>query len=66
MRVEREGFFIASQIWTCAPSSTTRFGGKPKKAALAAVARKLLVAINAMLRDRRAWQPTLIVQPSCC
>ncbi|HKA30414.1 MAG TPA: transposase, partial [Candidatus Binatia bacterium] len=27
--------------------------GKPKKAALAAVARKLLVAINAMIRDRR-------------
>lgn len=40
--------------------------GKPKKAALAAVARKLLVAINAMIRDRRGWQPALIVQPSCC
>jgi transposase len=40
--------------------------GKPKKAALAAVARKLLVAINAMLRDGREWQPTLVVQPSCC
>jgi transposase len=40
--------------------------GKPKKAALAAVARKLLVAINAMVRDRRPWQPTLVVQPSCC
>jgi transposase len=40
--------------------------GKPKKAALAAVARKLLVAINAMVRDQRGWQPTLVVQPSCC
>jgi transposase len=39
--------------------------GKPKKAALAAVARKLLVAINAMIRDRQAWQPTLVMQPSC-
>jgi transposase len=40
--------------------------GKPKKAALAAVARKLLVAINAMIRDRRDWQPALVAQPSCC
>lgn len=40
--------------------------GKPKKAALAAVARKLLVAINAMIRDGRGWQPTLLAQPSCC
>jgi transposase len=40
--------------------------GKPKKAALAAVARKLLVAINAMVRDRRGWQPALVGQPSCC
>lgn len=39
--------------------------GKPKKAALAAVARKLLVAINAMLRDGRSWQP-LPPKPSCC
>jgi len=40
--------------------------GNPKKAALAAVARKLLVAINAMIRDGRGWQLALIVQPSCC
>jgi transposase len=40
--------------------------GRPKKAALAAVARQLLVAIDAMLRDRRAWQPALVAQPSCC
>jgi hypothetical protein len=29
--------------------------GKSKKAALAAVARKLLIAINAMMRDQRPW-----------
>lgn len=40
--------------------------GKPKKAALAAVARKLLVAINAMLRDGRPWEPPLLREPSCC
>ena len=40
--------------------------GKPKKAALTAVARKLLVSINAMMRDRRAWDPGLVAQPSCC
>ena len=40
--------------------------GKTKKTALAAVARKLLVAINAMLRDGRPWNPALLVQPSCC
>jgi transposase len=39
--------------------------GKPKKAALAAVARKLLVAINAMIRDRRPWEPTVVLEPSC-
>lgn len=36
--------------------------GKPKKAALAAVARKLLVSVNAMLRDNVDWA----LQPSCC
>jgi transposase len=40
--------------------------GKPKKAALAAVARKLLVAINAMIRDQRPWEPAVVLQPSCC
>ena len=40
--------------------------GKTKKAALAAVARKLLVAINAMVRDGRPWNPALLAQPSCC
>jgi hypothetical protein len=41
-------------------------GAVPGGRALAAVARKLLVAINAMIRDRQAWQPTLVMQPSCC
>jgi len=40
--------------------------GKPKKAALSAVARKLLTAINAMVRDDRPWDPALLAQPSCC
>jgi transposase len=40
--------------------------GKSKKAALAAVARKLLIAINAMVRDQRPWQPAVVVEPSCC
>ena len=31
--------------------------GKPKMVALIAVARKVLVTINAMLRDKRQWQP---------
>jgi transposase len=40
--------------------------GKPKKAALTAVARKLLIAINAMLRDQRPWDPPVVAEPSCC
>ncbi len=32
--------------------------GKPKKAALIACARKLLVILNAMLRDHMPWNPT--------
>jgi transposase len=40
--------------------------GKSKKAALTAVARKLLVSINAMIRDRRPWEPAVLLQPSCC
>jgi transposase len=40
--------------------------GKPKKAALAAVARKLLIAINAMMRDQRPWQAAVVAEPSRC
>lgn len=39
--------------------------GKPKKVALTAVARKLLTTLNAMLRDRKHWQPQLAAQDSC-
>jgi len=31
--------------------------GKPKILALVAVARKLITILNAILRDRRPWQP---------
>lgn len=31
--------------------------GKPKRVALVAVARKLITILNAILRDRRPWQP---------
>ena len=40
--------------------------GKSKKAALAAVARKLVIAINAMIRDQRPGQPAIVAEPSCC
>ena len=33
--------------------------GKPKKVALIACARKLLVMLNALLRDQTRWNPTL-------
>jgi transposase len=33
--------------------------GKPKMVALVAVARKLLTILNAILRDRRPWQPKI-------
>jgi transposase len=31
--------------------------GKPKMAALVAVARKLLTILNAIIRDQKPWQP---------
>ena len=31
--------------------------GKPKMVALIAVARKILTILNAMIRDKRKWQP---------
>lgn len=36
-----------------------RHAGKPAKVALVAVARKLLTALNAMVRDHRSWTPAL-------
>lgn len=35
-----------------------RAAGKPPKVAIVAVMRKLLTILNAMLRDRREWQPS--------
>ena len=34
-----------------------RAAGKPPKVVLVACMRKLLTILNAMLRDRRPWQP---------
>src|SRR4029453_14110034 len=58
--------FLATQppragMRPCGPSKSawSAAGGKSKKAALAAVARKLLIAINAMMRDQRPWQPAV-------
>jgi len=36
--------------------------GKPKKVAITAVMRKLLVVLNAIVRDRRPWDPQRAVQ----
>ena len=33
-----------------------RNGGKPHKVALVAVMRKMIVLINALLRDQRGWE----------
>ncbi len=35
--------------------------GKPKKVALVAVMRKLLTALNAMLRDQKTWAPQMVL-----
>lgn len=40
--------------------------GKSKKAVLAAVARKLLTMLNAMVRDHSDWQKPAALQPGCC
>lgn len=29
-------------------------------------ARKLLITINAMMRDRCPWHPAVVAKPSCC
>ena len=39
--------------------------GKPPKVALVACMRKLLVMLNAMVRDRRAWSPQLPPGEKC-
>lgn len=40
--------------------------GKAKKAAIAATARKLLTAINAMVRTDSDYNPLFLSQPGCC
>jgi transposase len=40
--------------------------GKPAKVALTACMRKLLVTLNAMLRDQSAWRERTLAQDSCC
>ncbi len=37
-----------------------RAAGKPAKVALVAAMRKLLVILNAMLRDNRPWEPAAV------
>jgi transposase len=58
----RAALFLAALSATrCHPSLKAFYRdllarGKPKMVALIAVARKILVALNAMLRDKRPWQ----------
>jgi transposase len=41
--------------------------GKPKKVALTACMRKLLVTLNAMIRDNQRWSlETFVPADSCC
>jgi transposase len=40
--------------------------GKPKKVALTACMRKLLVTLNAMLRDGTPWHPQVAAADGCC
>jgi transposase len=40
--------------------------GKPKKVALTACMRKLLVTLNAMLRDGTPWHPQGAAADGCC
>jgi transposase len=59
----RAALFISSMVAArFNPILKTFYGrltaaGKPKKAALVAVARKLLIILNAILRDQKPWQP---------
>jgi len=41
------------------------YGGKPKKVALTACMRKLLVIMNSMLKHRTPWNPPVDLQHSC-
>jgi transposase len=68
----RSMLFIAAQVavrWN-APLKVFHqrltAAGKPKKAVLAAVARKLLTMLNAMVRDSSDWHLPGGLQPGCC
>jgi len=59
----RSALFLAAMVAARHNPVLKRFrdklvaAGKPKLVALIAVARKLLTILNAILRDKRAWQP---------
>jgi transposase len=59
----RAGLYMAALSATrCNPHLKTFYrrllaAGKPKMVALIAVARKILTILNAMLRDKKEWQP---------
>ena len=60
----RSSLFVGAMVAARCNPQLKRFrdklvaAGKPKRLALVAVARKLITILNAILRDRRPWQPT--------
>jgi transposase len=69
----RRPLYMAALVATrCNPTLRTFYGrllatGKPKKLALTACMRKLLVILNAMIRDNRRWSSEMLVPAdSCC
>lgn len=57
----RKVLYMAALVAACHNNALKNFyqklveGGKPKKVALVAVMRKMLVILNAMMRDNKAW-----------
>ena len=68
----RRVLYMAALVGTrCNPAlrsfyARLRLAGKPKKVALTACMRKLLVMLNAMLRDGTVWMPDRELADSCC
>ena len=62
----RRALFVVAMVTTrCNPvlkafSARLRAAGKPRKVALVAVMRKLLVILNTMLRNHTKWSPTCL------
>jgi transposase len=62
-RVVRSALYMAALVGVrhnpvlAAFYARLRAAGRPRKVALTAAMRKLLTILNAMLRDRRSWQP---------